>query len=229
MSQTMNIQDYGSGNVVRFPEGAPPAIKEKCLITFKGANNKIVFGDEVTGKRLMVDVNGDNNKILIGKACVLNGAISMKGNDNTVSLGKFTTMVSARIECEHGTEITLGVDCMLSKDIVIRSGDSHSIIDLNTGERINYSASVAIGDHVWIGYGVSIGKGAVVQRNTIIGTGSFVNKHITEGNVILAGTPAKVVKRDVIWDRRYLTGPIPASHLEALKARFLFDESTRIG
>ncbi|MBP2659028.1 MAG: hypothetical protein H6Q69_2060 [Firmicutes bacterium] len=39
---------------------------------------------------------------------------------------------------------------MFSHDVHIRNGDSHSIIDLQTKKRINFSKDIIIGDHVWI-------------------------------------------------------------------------------
>ena len=36
--------------------------------------------------------------------------------------------------------------------------------------------------------------------HTVIETGSVVAKPINESNVVIAGTPAKIVKRNVVWD-----------------------------
>ena len=218
----MNLNDRGSGNIVRIQEDAPPIANGKFEVNISGSNNKIVFGANVQIKKLILDIQGDNNRVLIGKNCVLTCNISTKANGNTVSIGKFTTIGGARIECEYGTTISIGEDCMFSRDIVIRSGDSHSIIDLSTGKRINTPKSLSIGKHVWMGYGVNIGKGAVIQQNSIVGMGSYVNKAFTEGNAIIAGVPAKIVKSNVIWDRRSHIEEIPESHFEALIKNYLF-------
>lgn len=47
---------------------------------------------------------------------------------------------------------------MLSTGITIRTVDSHSIIDENTGQRINFGEDVVISDHVWIGADAKIKK-----------------------------------------------------------------------
>ncbi|WP_058969120.1 acyltransferase [Type-D symbiont of Plautia stali] len=219
----MKVHDLGVNNKIVL-SNIPPVFKRDVEVTIKGNNNKIVFGEGVTGKKLTIDINGDDNRILIGKKCVVNGSLSAKSNRNMISIGKFTTIGDARIECEYETEIILGSDCMLSRDIVIRSGDSHSIIDINTGKRINHAKSVNIGDHVWIGYNANVGKGSVIKKNTIVGLGSYVNKAFSTGNVILAGVPAKIVKENVIWDRRSLSEVIPESHLESLKLNYLYSE-----
>ena len=45
-----------------------------------------------------------------------------------------------------------------------------------------------------------INKGVSIKQDTIIGTGSVVTKPFDESNVVIAGTPAKIVKRNVVWD-----------------------------
>jgi len=89
---------------------------------------------------------------------------------------------------------------MLAYDIEIRTGDSHSIIDLNTHNRINYAQNVKIGNHVWLCADVKILKGVTIGKNSIIGTGSIVTKSIPD-NCIAAGIPAKVIHNNVTWKR----------------------------
>jgi acetyltransferase-like isoleucine patch superfamily enzyme len=73
-----------------------------------------------------------------------------------------------------------------------------------SGNRINQAADVEVGNHVWIGYRVLINKGVVIPENTIIGTGAVVTKSFTEENTVIAGVPAKVVKRNVNWCKERL-------------------------
>ncbi len=47
-------------------------------------------------------------------------------------------------------------------------------------------------------------KGSNIPNNTIIGTGSLLSKKFVDENTIIAGIPAKVVKRGVGWDRAYI-------------------------
>lgn len=220
----MNFNDNGTGNVLRIHEDAPPLVNGKFEVIINGSNNKIVLGAGVKIKKLIIDINGDNNTILIGKNCVLSCNISAKSHNNKIDIGKFTTIGGARIEGEYGTVISIGEDCMFSRDIVIRSGDSHSIIDLITRKRINVAKDVVIGKHVWMGYGVNIGKGALIKQNTIVGMGSYVNKAFPKGNVILAGVPAKIVKENVIWDRRSHVDEIPESHISALMDNYMYQD-----
>lgn len=49
---------------------------------------------------------------------------------------------------------------------------------------------------------VKIGKNTKIPDNSIVGWGSIVTKVFNEPNIILAGIPAKIVKRGINWDRR---------------------------
>ena len=54
-----------------------------------------------------------------------------------------------------------------------------------------------IGNNVYIGPGAIIFGDIEIADNISIGANATVNKSFTEPNVVIAGTPAKVVKRDV--------------------------------
>lgn len=54
-----------------------------------------------------------------------------------------------------------------------------------------------IGNNVYIGPGAIIFGDIEIADNISIGANATVNKSFTEENVVIAGTPAKIVKRDV--------------------------------
>ena len=49
---------------------------------------------------------------------------------------------------------------------------------------------------------VKIGKNTKISDDSIIGWGSIVTKKFEEPNVVLAGNPAKIVKRGINWNFR---------------------------
>ena len=106
---------------------------------------------------------------------------------------------------ESDLSVSIGRDCMISSDVTIRSTDGHAIYELGTGKIINRARPIVIGDHVWIGAGVTLMKGAGVASNSVIGRASMVTRRFDEENVVLAGTPAKVVRNQIMWDRRYIS------------------------
>ena len=44
-------------------------------------------------------------------------------------------------------------------------------------------------------------KGVTVKDNCVIGSSSLVNNSFEESNVIIAGVPAKIIKRNIEWSR----------------------------
>lgn len=108
----------------------------------------------------------------------------------------------------EGTSLTVGDDVMIASNVEIHTDDAHPIFDVESGRRINWSKNVDIGNHVWIASraiirpGTSIGDGSVVGLNSIV-KGRFPN------NCIIAGTPARVVRRNVAWERPHLSNSKP--------------------
>ena len=90
---------------------------------------------------------------------------------------------------------------MCAENVIIIPSDGHIVYDINTSELLNKGEDVVIGNHVWIGLNCIFLKGAKVSNDTIVGANSLVNKKF-EKNVIIAGSPAKIVKSDVNWDRK---------------------------
>lgn len=102
---------------------------------------------------------------------------------------------------EDNSWVSIGDDSQLSWGVDVWCTDAHTITDLE-GTPVNYAESIEIGRHVWIGKDVKIGKNTRLADNSIVGWGSIVTKRFDEPNVIIAGIPAKIVKRGVNWDRK---------------------------
>lgn len=104
---------------------------------------------------------------------------------------------------DDNAHIRIGEDCMFSKDIEIWASDGHALIDRKTNSVINpCHNSVVIGNHVWIGAKVIMTKNVGIPDGCVIGTGSVVTSKINEKYVVVAGNPAKIVRRDVDWSRK---------------------------
>lgn len=175
--------------------------------TFKasGFENRIIINKGSYLEGCCIQIYGNNNQIIIGENAILHGvALHIEDdNNNLVIENNVTIEEKTKLSCIEGKTLHIGKDCMLSSEVLISTGDSHSIIN-QEGIRINPSKNVVIGDHVWIGSRASINKGVLVASNCVIGNGAIVTKEFTEKNCILAGNPAKVVKVNVNWKRERL-------------------------
>ena len=120
-------------------------------------------------------------------------------NNNKIIIGNKTAIYGeTHLAAIESTSIIIGEDCMFSSEIHFRTGDSHSIVN-SEGLRINPSENITIGDHVWVGTKVIVLKGTNVPKDCIIGAGSLLCKNYDEPNSVIAGSPARVLKKDVNW------------------------------
>jgi len=179
------------------------AFLQRSHVLVKKNNNKIDIRIGAYLNNCSIEVYGSNNKVVVGENCRLKDVeIHIEDDNNVVLIGKNTTIAGfTHLACIEGTSIIIGEDCMFSKNITFRTGDSHSIIDEN-GLRINASMSISIGNHVWVGNSVIFSKGAAIGDNCIIGTGSIVTKAFEKSNIIVVGSPAKIVKEGINWLRK---------------------------
>lgn len=109
-----------------------------------------------------------------------------------------TTAVVAMSAAE-GASITIGDDVMVVSENQVRADDGHPIFDVRTGKRVKVSRSIAISNHVLVGHSAAV-LGCKLGDGTVLGMGSIVTRSLPN-NVVAAGVRARVVRRDVAWER----------------------------
>jgi len=174
-------------------------------IQIKGKFNIIVLGNGCTLRNTKIEIIGSNNKIILADNVKAYEGLNIliESSDCVLKIGKGATIGSAKIQLgEKETNVFIGEDCMLSRDITINTSDFHSIIDVNSGSRINPARDVRIENHVWIGNGVYINKGAIINENAIIAARSVVPGKEFENNALIGGLPAKTIKLGINWMRK---------------------------
>lgn len=174
----------------------------RTRISIAGNNNTISLGKDSILYRSSITICGNNNRIEIGDnvSCKV-GDFSFEDDNGFIGIGSHTTISGhTHLACIEGRSIRIGKECLFSSDIIFRTGDSHSILDMD-GARINPSRDVSVGDHVWISYNTTLTKGAAVPDNSIVGTGAIVTKKFEQPNVIIAGVPAEIIKENINWDK----------------------------
>lgn len=169
-----------------------------------GSDNLIEFGKGCRLSRCKIQIFGNGNKIKIADDCVCKCMDIWISDGGTIVIGHNTHFAGKiHIACTEGKKVKIGERCLFSNDIVIRTGDSHSIMDEN-GQRINLAADVSIDAHVWVGERSVLLKGADIGKESVIGEGTIVTGKKFENNVILAGIPAKIIKRNIFWHHNLL-------------------------
>lgn len=178
------------------------AFLSKCRIKVTGTGNVITIDDYSRLENCKISIYGNNCNVHIGKRCYFNElTIYMEDDRNTIDVGEHTSIDGkTELACIEGTKINIGDDCMFSRNIHVRTGDAHSIVNIQ-GKRINPSKDIIIRDHTWIGTETIIMKGVIINENSVIGAGSIVSSKEFSSNAIIAGNPAKVIKREISWKR----------------------------
>lgn len=77
---------------------------------------------------------------------------------------------------------------------------------------LQYNKPVRLGKNVWIGAGAVILPGITIGDNSIVGAGSVVTKDV-EPDTIVAGNPARVLRKITEQDERYEGGKEIPHHI----------------
>jgi len=174
-----------------------------------GDGNIVEIGEASLDSTLTLSVRGDGNRIRIGKLVQLKGLRIRVGTHVPADATRLTIAEGFSAEWNtqfllpnSGNNLTIGENCMFSNSITIRCGESpHLLFDLQTGQYLDSGSRTVIGDHVWIGEGAYLTKRTIIGRESIIGANSVVTGQFDEEHVIIAGNPAKVVRKGVRWIR----------------------------
>jgi len=99
------------------------------------------------------------------------------------------TYLNRGVEIVAATQVTIGRDCKIARDVIIMDTDQHAL----PGQELIASA-VTIGDRTWIGARAIILKGVTIGADAVIGAGSVVSRDVSAG-AIVAGVPARELRR----------------------------------
>lgn len=119
-----------------------------------------------------------------------NSSLRLGGKRNSSGSG-----ITSDARIMVANNISIGADTIISWGTYISDSDWHYI---EGTERIK---PVCIGSNVWVSHDVSILKGSVVPDGCIVGAKSLVSKAFDENCAVIAGVPARIVKRNVRWAR----------------------------
>lgn len=178
---SMDILKYGC---VEIRKGATVYLNEWLTLGVKQVRGSQLETRLLLEENAKLTVNGSFRvyagsyiRVIKGGNLILNGGFINEG---------------VQITC--ASKIEIGKGCTIARDVVIRDYDGH-MIDLPDYE---ITKPITIGDHVWIGNRAVILKGVNIGDGAIVAAGALVTKDVP-ANSIVAGIPAKVVKKEVYW------------------------------
>lgn len=195
--------DYGENAVINHPK------LENSSIRFKGKNNILYCEEGVVLRNSNVVFNRDNSIVYLSAGS--NGRYSSlyiaTSYDSVIFIGKNTNFHESKdfkthILAQEQKHIIIGDDCVFSLSCWLRTSDAHAVYDGDSKKRLNLGKSIMLGDHVWISQNVTILKGSQIGSGAIVGASSVVAGKRLESNTSYAGSPAKLIRSNVFFDRR---------------------------
>ena len=193
------IKEEGEHNLIQVGDNINSI---KTVISIKGELNHIIIDNNVSMRHCNISLKGNGMFIHIHNNVELTGVVASLFQNTSLSIGKHTTIGNSEITIAEENLIKIGEDCMFAHGQEIRTSDMHPIYSLEDGSRINNGRDIFIGNHVWLGKQCTVLKGTIISDNTVVGINSIVNKKFSEENIVIAGQPANVVKRGIVWGRK---------------------------
>lgn len=93
-------------------------------------------------------------------------------------------------QATHG--ISIGAKTIWSFNVTMVTSD-HDMNDYRL-ENAERSGPISIGENCWIGAGVVVLPKIKLGPNTVVGANSVVTKSFPDGNVVIAGIPARIIR-----------------------------------
>ena len=202
------VKDYtdGYGNHIHAPSCRVVLDEYVCMADIS-VDESCTFGEEsfITVKTV------GGARVNIEKKCTFedNVTFSVFG-DGCIDIGSGTTFVrNTEVTVLAGMKLGIGKDCLFSCEIKLYCGDGHAIFDvterkrINTQDKNNPKNIISIADHVWVGMRSIILNKTVIGQSSVVGAGSVV-KGIFPNNCILAGNPARIIRKNTTWSANSL-------------------------
>ncbi len=135
-----------------------------------------------------------------GRAILNHGSrLSVEENGELILGDGFHINAESTLVCRK--KIVFGRDCLLSWDVLVMDSDMHEMVNL-TGKTLNEDSEVVVGDHVWIGCRALILKGSRISNHCVIAAQAVVSGVFVQTHVVLAGSPARVIKEGMDWRKQ---------------------------
>lgn len=138
----------------------------------------------------------NNCKVLsLGKGSVISHSNKFQHNENVslgvggeITLGNMTNIVS-----NHYFDLTDNID--IGDDCIIAGKGSEFWTHGFDIDRNRIQGNIVLLNNIYVGAGTKFNYGLIVKSNNIIGMGSIVTKSIINEGYLIAGNPAKIIKK----------------------------------
>ena len=180
--------------------GEPELINTR--IQFAGTNNILVCEGDIKLTNANISFNGSNSIVYLSYSQVTYRFNIIIRNNSALFIGKNNKIGSTEIHVEEHQNVIIGDDSIIGSGVSIRTCDSYPIYDFETKQRVNFSDSILIGDHVWIDKRSYVSKGSQIGSGSIIGVNSYLPPNaVIHSNILAQGNPIQIVRENVFFTK----------------------------
>lgn len=198
----------GDNNIINF-HFKTKSLPKGLNLKIKGSNNVIDIY-KTSFENTVIRTYRDGNKLEIKEQCrpIVNAHIFVSyggsmfiGRDCELNNGGLELIVHGDYDEKH--KMIIGDDVRIARDAIIRTSDGQSLLDPETMIPLDPPEDIIIGNHVWIMSRCTILKGTHLPNGCAVAANSLVNKKFEEENLLICGTPAKIMRRNIRWGEAY--------------------------
>ena len=154
-------------------------------------------GIDTYSSKTIIDIRHGGQIKFLQDAHIGHGAIFCVKSGGKFIVGKnFAVSGTTSFICQKLIEI--GDDVQFSWASNVMDTNAHTVYDEN-GKANEIDGRIYIGNHVWIGAKTTLMKGAYIPDGCVVGIGSMLNKRINDKNCLIAGSPARIIKKIGGW------------------------------
>ena len=109
---------------------------------------------------------------------------------SNVSIGKNVTIAAGATICTHSVledDVIINTGAIVEHENIIKTG-------VHIAPGVQIAGRVKIGEKAFVGIGATLINDIEIGKNSIIGAGSVVLNNV-EDNMVVAGVPAKIIKK----------------------------------
>lgn len=170
-----------------------PDVRISPLCRVFGAGSVVVGqGSEILRFSTLDGAPGERRKITLGAWCRLKENVWLAAYGGQIDIGDRVLIGRNSVIHGHGG-VSIGSHSMFGPGCMVFSND-HLVAPGKIFQELGHTClPTRIGENVWVGAGVIVTGGSVIEEETVVAAGSVVHGHLERG-FLYSGAPARRLK-----------------------------------